>query len=146
MVKNKNKSKKNEPAAPALLSNSKKNNIIVHNKKELFIVAIGTSAGGLETLKTFFSSLAEAPNLAFVVLTHLSPDHISLLPTLMQSFTFLKVLPIENNQVIESNHIYILPPRKIASINNGILKLTEPKSMEDLKMPIDFFLRSFAID
>ena len=46
-------------------------------KARLTIVALGASAGGLEALQGFFGAVAPDPRLAFVVITHLAPQHAS---------------------------------------------------------------------
>ncbi|WP_255536118.1 chemotaxis protein CheB [Legionella sp. MW5194] len=139
MPKNKNKPDNNHHLNA--MSNEKKT-----PGEDLFVVTIGASAGGLETLKTFFSAVSIQANMAFVVITHLSPAHTSMLPELLQNCTSLTVLPISNDQKVQANHVYVLPPGKNAIIQRGILKLVDPETSQDLKMPIDYFLRSLAVD
>jgi two-component system CheB/CheR fusion protein len=43
----------------------------------LFVVGIGASAGGLDALRALFSELPPQPDMSFVVVVHLSPDHDS---------------------------------------------------------------------
>jgi two-component system CheB/CheR fusion protein len=45
------------------------------SEKHPLVVGIGTSAGGLAALKTFFERMPETDALAFVVIVHLSPEH-----------------------------------------------------------------------
>ena len=111
-----------------------------------FIVAIGASAGGLETLKTFFSDSVPNINIAFVIITHLCPDHVSLLPELIQKHTPIKVLPISNHQKVLANHIYVLPPGKKVGIHQGVLELINQEKTTKANLPIDFFLCSLAKD
>ncbi|MDX1838367.1 hypothetical protein DIZ81_10950 [Legionella taurinensis] len=113
---------------------------------DLFIVTIGASAGGLETLRTFFSCPSIQANMAFVVITHLNPKQPSMLPELLQSCTALTVVSISNEEVVRPNHVYVLPPGKNVMIHHGILRLIEPKTPDELKMPIDYFLRFLALD
>lgn len=114
--------------------------------KSPFIVAIGASAGGLETLKNFFMHSLPNIKIAYVIITHLSPDHVSILPELLQRFTSIKVLPISNQQKVEANHIYVLPPGKKVAIHHGVLALVDQKSSNHAKLPIDYFLSSLAQD
>lgn len=53
--------------------------ILANRDDSLIIVAIGASAGGLESLKSFFLHSIPNPDIAFVIITHLSPDHTSAL-------------------------------------------------------------------
>src|SRR3954466_15122972 len=56
------------------------------------IVAIGSSAGGVEALEEFFRHLPDCPDSAFVIITHQSPNHTSLLPELLRRWTSLPVM------------------------------------------------------
>ncbi len=47
------------------------------------IVGIGASAGGVEALEGFFKGLPVTDTMAFVVVTHLSPTHDSVLPEIV---------------------------------------------------------------
>src|SRR5690348_8229749 len=75
-----------------------------------FIVAIGASAGGLETLKTFFQHSKPDADMAFIVITHLSHDHVSMLPEILQQYTTMNTLSIENQTLPQSGTVYVLPP------------------------------------
>ncbi|KTC89536.1 CheR family methyltransferase [Fluoribacter dumoffii] len=115
-------------------------------QKSLFlIVGIGASAGGLEALRALFSHSKPDDRLAFVVVTHLSPDKISILPEILQQFTSLKVTTIADNQKIEPKHVYVLPPGRYVHIHQGILFLKEP-TPETKMHPIDLFFRLLAED
>ena len=113
--------------------------------KPFFIVAIGASAGGLEALKSLLSQSKPNKSLAFVVVTHLSPDKTSVLPDLLQQYTSLNVQLITDNQKVEPNTIYVLSPGKNVYLRKGILHLISV-SQETKMNPIDFFLRSLAED
>ena len=51
------------------------------------IVAIGASAGGLEAFQMFFNSCPVDTGMAFVLVSHLAPDHSSLLTEILQRST-----------------------------------------------------------
>jgi len=61
------------------------------------IVGGGASAGGLEAFKKLFKHMPKDPGMAFVLLTHLAPEHTSILPQLIQKSTDLKVHVITEN-------------------------------------------------
>jgi two-component system CheB/CheR fusion protein len=69
------KTKKIEAKAPAEPEN---------RDRGLTVVGIGASAGGLEALRFFFSALPAETGMAFVVVTHLHPEHESHLAELLQ--------------------------------------------------------------
>ena len=111
----------------------------------LFIVALGASAGGLESLEKFFDNLPDDPGMAFVVIQHLSPDYKSLMVELLSKHTAMKVLRAEQNALVEANHVYLIPPRTSMTIRGGHLQLTE-QDPGALHLPIDGFLASLGED
>lgn len=60
------------------------------------IVGIGASAGGIEAFETFFSGLGRDGGLAYVVVTHVSPDRESLLHEVLSRFTSIPVTVAEH--------------------------------------------------
>ena len=55
------------------------------------IVGVGASAGGVEALEGFFKGMPEDPGVAIVVVTHLNPEHESLLHEIIARYTKLTV-------------------------------------------------------
>ena len=110
------------------------------------IVGIGASAGGLEALEQFFSSTPKDNGMAFVVIQHLDPNHIGIMPELLQRTTNMKVLQVTDHLKMMPDHVYVIPPNKSMSILNGYLHLFEPTELRGLRLPIDIFLRSLADD
>lgn len=108
-----------------------------------FIVGIGASAGGLQALEEFFSSLPPNPNAVFVVVQHLSPDFRSLMAELLQRRTALPVSVIEDGVSIELNHIYVLPVGFMASLTGQSLVL-EQCTDRATDYPINHFFLSLA--
>ncbi|KAF0128697.1 MAG: two-component system chemotaxis family CheB/CheR fusion protein [Bacteroidetes bacterium] len=118
----------------------------VSNKVGLRIVGIGASAGGLEALEQFFGNVPENSGLAYVVIQHLDPNHIGIMPELLQRATLMKVLQATDNLQVKPNHVYVIPPNKSMSVLNGHLFLFEPIELRGLRLPIDYFFRSLAAD
>ncbi|WAK01540.1 chemotaxis protein CheB [Methylobacter sp. YRD-M1] len=110
------------------------------------IVGIGASAGGMEALQEFFKTMPADRELAFVVVVHLDPNHVSLLPDLLQKHTTIRVTQITDGLRVEPNNIYIIPPNKTLSIHNKRLHLTELETPRFSHLPIDTFFRSLAQD
>jgi len=110
------------------------------------IVGIGASAGGLEALGLFFNNVPKSCGMAFVVIQHLDPDHVGILPELLQRATDMKVFQVTDNLQVQANQVYVIPPNKTMSILNGHLHLFEPVELRGLRLPIDHFFRSLAID
>ncbi len=115
-------------------------------ERDLTVVGIGASAGGLEALELFFDNLAPDTTMAFVVVQHLSPDFKSLMDELLARHTTLPIHMVENGMLVESGHVYLIPPKKEMIISNGRLLLSERDRHHELSLPIDVFFRSLAQD
>jgi two-component system CheB/CheR fusion protein len=116
------------------------------DNNQLFIVGIGASAGGLEALSEFFKAMPADKGLAFVVVVHLDPHHVSLLPELLQKQTTMTVVQITDGIHIEANTVYVIPPDKNLSILNGQLHLLKMELPRFNYLPINLFFRSLAQD
>jgi two-component system CheB/CheR fusion protein len=115
-------------------------------KDSLYIVGIGASAGGLEALGIFFSHMPTETGMAFVIVSHLDPTHVSLMPELLQKQTKMEVTQVEDGMNVEANKIYIIPSQKDMAIIHGSLQLLDHVSPHGLRLPIDYFFRSLAED
>jgi two-component system, chemotaxis family, CheB/CheR fusion protein len=110
------------------------------------VVGIGASAGGIDSLKEFFSEMPADSGLAFVVVQHLDPTHASYMAGLLARQTTMKVAEAQDESPIQANRIYTIPPNKFLSVRDGMLRLTEAVKRDGLRLPIDFFFRSLAQD
>lgn len=111
-----------------------------------YIVGIGASAGGLEAIERLFQHMPIDTGLAFVVVQHLSPDFKSLMNELLARWTAMPICTAENNQLVEANHIYLMPPKTEMIISDGRLLLSSGERKDELRLPIDLFFRSLARD
>ncbi len=110
------------------------------------IVGIGASAGGLEAFESFFKAMPPDSGMAFVLISHLDPTHISILPELIQKKTQMKVHQITDGLTIQPNRIYVIPPNKDMAILNGTLQLMDLPQPRGFNLPIDSFFKSLAQD
>jgi len=110
------------------------------------IVGIGASAGGLEALEQFFGNMPNDCGIAFVVIQHLDPTHVGIMPELLQRITPMKVFQASDKLKVKPNCVYVIPPNKSMSILNGALYLFAPVESRGLRLPIDIFFRSLAED
>lgn len=108
------------------------------------VVGIGASAGGLEALQEFFSAMPADSGVAFVVVTHMHPEHRSLLPELLARCTDMPVQEISEGMPVMPNQVYVTAPGTQLSIIQGML---QPMSDNEPQQPaIDYFLRTLARD
>jgi two-component system CheB/CheR fusion protein len=118
-----------------------------HTDKSPFpIVGIGASAGGLEALDLFFKNMPKDNGMAFVVIQHLDPTHVDILPELLQRVTTMKVFQASDQLKVKPNSVYVIPPNKSMSVRNAALYLFETIETRGLRLPIDIFFRSLADD
>ena len=110
------------------------------------VVGIGASAGGLEAFEAFFSEMPPDSGMAFVLVAHLDPTHVSLLPELLQKRTRMTVYQAQDGMKVRPNAVYVIPPNKNLSILHGSLQLMELTQPRGSVLPIDSFLRSLAQD
>ncbi|MEY3462126.1 MAG: hypothetical protein RLZZ03_1779, partial [Pseudomonadota bacterium] len=110
------------------------------------IVGIGASAGGLEALEQFFSHVPARSGLAYVVVQHMDPVKESLLASLLQRVSTLPVVQVSDRTPVQANHVYVAPPGFELTLLHGVLHLLKPVAPRGLQLPIDFFLRSLALD
>lgn len=110
----------------------------------LYIVGVGASAGGLESLELMFRQMPRETGMAFVVIQHLSPDFKSFMDELLSRQTDIPVCRAEHEMEVEPDRIYLIPPKKEMIISGRKLLLTDKDPKQTLTLPIDHFFRSLA--
>lgn len=72
-------------------------------------IVIGTSAGGMEALKTILSHIKNDFKLPIIIVQHVSPYSPNYLPEFLKKFTALKVKEADEKEKIKGGYIYIAP-------------------------------------
>ncbi|WP_116124981.1 chemotaxis protein CheB [Lewinella sp. IMCC34183] len=109
------------------------------------IVGIGASAGGIPALEAFFSAVPSDLGLAYVVVQHLSLDHISSMASILQRTTNLKVVSLNTVVVPEPDTVYVKMPEVDVRVEDHALTVTQRTQDRDAAyLPIDDFLFSLA--
>lgn len=108
------------------------------------VVGLGGSAGGLESLRGFFSSTSANPGVAFVVVMHLSPEHESVLAEVLQRCTPMPVLQVRDTVKVEANTVYVIPPGKTIQTIDGYLQLGDLPLERHRHITVDIFFRTLA--
>jgi two-component system CheB/CheR fusion protein len=121
-------------------------NIVPTSNNSFYIVGLGASAGGLEALERFFENMNENSGMAFIVVSHLDPNHVSIMPELIQKTTKMKLFQAEDGMVIEPNHVYVAPANRDLAILHRTIQLLEPLEAHGFRLPIDFFFKSLSAD
>ena len=108
------------------------------------IVAIGASAGGLEAITELLKNLSTNTGMAFIYVQHLSPDHKSILTSLLSRSTKMKVQEVTNRVQMKPDNFYVIPPDKEMAVLDGHIKLTPRSKDRIVHLPIDTFFCSLA--
>lgn len=108
------------------------------------VVAIGASAGGLEAFSSLLKHLPGNTGMAFIYVQHLSPDHRSLLTSILSKVTKMKVQEIDDMELIEPDNVYIIPPDKGIEVMDGHIKLL-PRSKSITSVSIDVLFSTLAL-
>ncbi len=108
------------------------------------IVGIGASAGGIQALEEFFTSVDADSGMAYVVVQHLSPDHTSMLGEILGRDAKIPVEEIKDGVTVRPNHVYVIAPGFTLTLGGGKLHLGDPVDRYGHRRPVDDFLRSLA--
>ena len=111
---------------------------------DFFVVGIGASAGGLKALVDLFEHTTLDTGIAYVVVMHLSPDHESGLPILLQRATRMKVTQVTEPVKIEPGHVYVIAPNSQLRMRDGWIESTVLDKHSGARITIDVFLETLA--
>lgn len=112
--------------------------------REICVVGIGASAGGLEACRRLLAALPATPGMAFILVQHLDPTHESMMVELLGSATSMPVLQAADGMVLAADHLYIIPPGVYLALEGERLKLSTPLARHGARLPFDFLLKSLA--
>jgi two-component system, chemotaxis family, CheB/CheR fusion protein len=111
------------------------------------VVGVGASAGGMEAFMELLRALPANTGMAFVLIQHLDPKHVSLLADTLARSTVLPVTEIQDRMVLQPDHVYVIPSNaEVGIIKGRLVLLPRPSQGRKLHLPIDFFFRSLASD
>src|SRR5260221_4896280 len=109
------------------------------------VVGIGASAGGLDAVKSFLQALPAKSGMAYVFIQHLSPEHESILPEILQRVTLFPVLQITDKLHMEPDHLYIIPQNKVVTVVDGSLMLAPLDKKSKKGNTVDLFFSSLGM-
>ncbi len=111
--------------------------------KEIIIVAIGFSAGGLNPLKEFFNSVLH-DQVSYIILRHIPKGSQSALQEILQRHSKLSIVEAEDGMKIRNDLVYIPPAFAHMTVRNDTLYL-QTRSIEPAgNWAVDIFLKSLA--
>jgi len=108
------------------------------------VVAIGASAGGLEAVTQLLQHLPPDTGMAYIYVQHLSPDHKSLLPSILSKLTDMKVQEIDDMEKMRPDNLYIIPYNKEIEVMDGHIQLLPRPANRSSNLSIDVLFSSLA--
>jgi two-component system, chemotaxis family, CheB/CheR fusion protein len=115
-----------------------------HGYHKVPIVGLGGSAGSIEALQAFFTTMPSRTGLAFVVVIHLSSEHQSVLNEVVQRCTRMNVVKVEGPVRVEPDTVYVIPPGRALQADNGRLSLGDLPDGRSRHVVVDIFFRTLA--
>lgn len=108
------------------------------------VVGIGASAGAVAALTRLFDGIAARPDMAFVIVVHLSPDHESNLAEIIAKATPMPVQQVHESTPIERNRVYVISPNLQLRMEDGHLRVAPLTRGAGPPAAIDMFFRTLA--
>lgn len=109
------------------------------------LIVIGGSAGSLQVIIDMIKKLDENMDFPIVLVVHRKAYSTSILPTLLQQFTSINVLEIEDKTEIQKNEIYIVPADyHLLFENKNTVSLDSSEKMNYSRPSIDVTFKSAA--
>ncbi len=122
----------------------KKAAVPAYAKRRFDVVAIGTSAGGLNALSEVLRNLPRDFPSSIVVVQHLSPTHKSWMANLLGRSTRLAVKQAEHNEIMLPGTVYIAPPDEHLLVGPGKIQLAHSQLVHFSRPSIDLLFESVA--
>jgi two-component system CheB/CheR fusion protein len=124
--------------------NGKNSLVTIYN--DFPVVGIGTSAGGVEALKSFFRGVHDkCHDMAIVIIQHLPPDSHSYLSEIVEGITELNVIEIEDGLEVLKNNVYIIKPNHVVTIKGKRFQVSIINKENTPNNFVDIFFDSLAI-
>jgi len=109
------------------------------------LIALGASAGGLKPLEEFFHSAPVNEGWSFVVIQHLSPDYSSMMKSILERQSHLRIQHVQDGLELEANTIYLNKPSEFFRLEDGIFRTRAYDKADGLPhLPIDYFFNSLC--
>jgi len=108
------------------------------------VVAIGSSAGGIEALHTVTGTLLPDLPAAVLIVQHLHPHHASVLAYLLGRHCPLEVRQAVHDDEIVGGIVYVAPPDMHLLVAGGRVELSRSKLVHYSRPSIDLLFESVA--
>lgn len=133
------------PIYPEVPLDPEEKSTLIQSRLGFPVVGLGGSAGGMRAVTQFLASCPNDTGMAIVVILHLSPRHVSQAAEILQRHTNMKVLQVTRPVVVEPDHVYVIPPSKMLTMNDSYLRLSPlARAHGQRHASVDLFFRSLG--
>jgi len=108
------------------------------------IVVVGASSGGLEVLRKLVTQLPANFPAALFIVWHISPEHPSILPEILDQGCPLLVRHASDRETIQPGRIYVAPPDHHLLVEPGHVRVTRGPRENRFRPSVDVLFRSAA--
>lgn len=119
-------------------------NIPDYSRRRYDVIAMGSSAGGLNALTRVLHSLPKNFPSSIVVVQHLSPEHKSWIANLLGRSSQIKVKQAEHGEIMLPGTVYIAPPDEHLLVGPGKIQLAHSQLVHFSRPSIDLLFESVA--
>lgn len=109
-----------------------------------YVVAIGASAGGLDPLREIMRIFPANLNAPIVIAMHSAPG--SQLTEILNFGNSLSIVRLEDEQVLECGHIYVVPGAHHAFFKDGRISLSAVVDRSRYRPSIDALFTTLALE
>jgi chemotaxis response regulator CheB len=96
-------------------------------KYDYYIMGIGMSAGGLQSVAEFFTAFNPELPLAIILATHLENSHHENLLEILRKKTKMAVEHIQNDTEVQKGKVYVIGAAREAILEESFIRISEPK-------------------
>ena len=109
------------------------------------VITIGTSAGGVQALKTIIKKLPQDFSASIYIVQHLSNEAPSNLTSVLAKASQLPITFARDGESIEPSHIYLAPPDYHLVLELGRIKVIRGPRENRMRPAIDPLFRTAAV-
>jgi len=114
----------------------------MNSTRPSYIVGVGGSAGALNAYKVLLESLTVDTGMAFVIISHMTPDAHSQLALILARCSTMPTVVASSGMPIWANCVYVIPADADLEIDDDTLIVISPRSRRNKQ--VDIFFASLA--